>query len=277
MEILDQAKIGAEKLKSLELAEESREHEWTSPSFVAELFQGRLRWDLILPFPLQSPEDKKIGDDYLAKLEKVLKEHINPDEVDRTGEVPKAALAALASVKAFAMRIPKEYGGLGLSQVNYNRAVHLVASYCASTSVWLSAHQSIGVPKPLMMYGTEEQKKKFLPRFAEGAISAFALTEPEVGSDPARMSTKAVPSADGKYYTISGDKLWCTNGPVAELLVVMAQTPPKIVNGREKQQITAFIVDRKEMAGVEVVHRCMFMGLKGIQNGLLRFNDVKVP
>ncbi len=276
MDILDEKKLGEGKVKALELAEDSRE-EWKQPSFVAELFQGRLRWDLILPYPVQSAEDKKIGDEYLRKLEAVLKEHINPDEVDRTGDIPPNALKALADMKAFALRIPKEYGGLGLSQVNYNRACHLVASYCSSTAVWLSAHQSIGVPKPLMMFGTEEQKKKYLPRFAGGAISAFALTEPEVGSDPARMKTKAEPVEDGKYFIINGEKLWCTNGPVAELLVVMTQTPGKMVKGREKQQITAFIVDRKEMQGVEVIHRCSFMGLKGIQNGLLRFKNVKVP
>ena len=276
MEILDEKKISEGKLKALELAEESREHECILPSFVAELFQGRLRWDLILPFPEQSPEDKKIGDQLLARLEKVLKEHIDPDEVDRTGEIPPSAFKALADLGCFAMRIPKEYGGLGLSQMNYNRAIHLVSSYCSSTSVWLSAHQSIGVPKPLMLFGTEEQKKKYLPRFAKGAISAFALTEPEVGSDPARMSTTATPVEDGRYFLIDGEKLWCTNGPKADLFVVMAQTPPKIVTGREKKQITAFIVERT-MPGIEVVHRCRFMGLNGIQNGLLRFHNVKVP
>ncbi len=274
MEILDK-KMGEGKLKAMELAEDSRE-EWTQPSFVAELFGGRLRWDLILPFPQQTPEDKKIGDELLAKIEKILKEQIDPDEVDLTGEVPKAALKSLADIGCFAMKISKKYGGLELSQINYNRAVHLVASYCASTAVWLSAHQSIGVPKPLMLFGTEEQKQKYLPRFAKGAISAFALTEPEVGSDPAKMSTKAVPVEDGKFFMINGDKLWCTNGPAADIMVVMAQTPPKRVNGREKQQITAFIVE-KTMPGVEVVHRCSFMGLHGIQNGLLRFTNVKVP
>ncbi len=276
MEILNAEKMDAGKLKALELAEDSREHEWSMPSFVAELFQGRLRWDLILPFPVQTPEDKKLGDDFLARLETILKEHIDPDEVDRTGDVPKNALKAMADLGCFAIKIPKEYGGLGLSQVNYNRVVHLVASYCASTSVWLSAHQSIGVPKPLVLFGTEEQKRKYLPRFRQGAISAFALTEPNVGSDPARMTTKAELTPDGQHYILNGEKLWGTNGPVADIMVVMAQTPPKIVKGREKQQITAFIVE-KTMPGVEVVHRCMFMGLKGIQNGLLRFTNVKVP
>lgn len=276
MEILDEKKIGKEKLKSLELAEESREHDWSKPSFVAELFQGRLRWDFLFPFPEQSAEDKKTGDALLVKLEKVLKEKINPDLVDRTGEIPQDAIKALVDLGCFAMKIPTKYGGLGLSQTNYNRAVHLVASYCSSTAVWLSAHQSIGVPQPLMLFGTEEQKQKYLPKFSKGSISAFALTEPNVGSDPARMSTKAVPTEDGKYFIINGDKLWCTNGPAADIMVVMAQTPPKVVKGREKQQITAFIVDRS-MPGIENIHRCRFMGLNGIQNGLIRFKDVKVP
>lgn len=275
-DILDEKKVGKEKFKSLELAEDSREHEWSQPSFVAELFQGRLRWDLILPFPEQSSEDKKIGDEFLAKLEKVLKEHIHPDEIDRTGEIPKTALKALADLKCFALKIPKKYGGLELSQVNYNRALHLVASYCSSTAVWLSAHQSIGVPKPLLMFGTEEQKQKYFPRFAQGAVSAFALTEPGVGSDPAQMKTVATPIEDGKFFLINGEKLWCTNGTVAEIMVVMAKTPSKVVNGKERQQITAFIVE-SNMPGFEVIHRCEFMGLKGIQNGLLRFKNVKVP
>lgn len=276
MDLLDEKKVGKEKMKALELAEESREQVWKHPSFVAELFKGNVRWDLLLPYPKQSDEEKRTGDEYLAKLEAVLKKEIDPDQVDRTGEMPPQALKALAEIGAFAMKIPKKYGGLGLSNWNYVRAVHLVTTYCGSTAVWLSAHQSIGVPQPLKLFGTEEQKQKYFPRFVKGAVSAFALTEPDVGSDPAKMKTTAAPVEDGKYFLISGVKLWCTNGPKADLFVVMAQTPPKIVNGREKKQITAFIVER-EMPGIEIVHRCDFMGLKGIQNGLLRFTNVKVP
>jgi len=277
MDILENSKnISEGKRKALELAEDSREQEWTHPSFVAELFKGNVRWDLLFPYPIQNDEDRLIGDEFLKRLETVLKDNIDPDKVDQTGDVPDQALKALAKLKCFAMKIPKEYGGLGLSQTNYNRAIHLVASYCSSTAVWLSAHQSIGVPQPLKLFGTEEQKKKYFPRFAEGSISAFALTEPDVGSDPARMKTTGVPTEDGKHFIINGDKLWCTNGPKADILIVMAQTPPKMVNGREKKQITAFIVERA-MGGIEVLHRCDFMGLKGIQNGLMRFKDVKVP
>ncbi|MEZ4749285.1 MAG: acyl-CoA dehydrogenase family protein [Bdellovibrionota bacterium] len=164
-----------------------------------------------------------------------------------------------------------------MSQTNYVRLIHAVASYCPSTAVLLSAHQSIGVPQPLKMFGTEEQKKKWLPRLAKGAVSAFALTEPDVGSDPAQMSMIATPTEDGNHYILNGTKLWTTNGVIAELMVVMALTPPKkLPDGREKKQITAFVVER-DMPGFSVLHRCDFMGLKGIQNGLLKFENVKVP
>lgn len=276
MDIIDRKKLGEEKAKSLELAEESREQEWKYPSFVSQLFTGNLRWDMINPFPEQDLEDKKIGDEFLAKLGKFLKENLDGDEVDKTGIIPDKVIKGMAELGCFGMKIGKEYGGLGLSKVNYNRAVGLVASVCASTAVLLSAHQSIGVPQPLILFGNDEQKKKYLPRFAKGAISAFALTEPNVGSDPAQMSVTATPIEDGNFYLINGEKLWCTNGVVADIMIVMAKTPPIIVNGREKKQITAFIVE-KNMPGFEVVHRCSFMGLHGIQNGLLRFKNVKVP
>src|SRR5204863_289299 len=177
---------------------------------------------------------------------------------------------------AWGMKIPKEYGGLGFSATNYNRAIGLVATWCGSSVAWLSAHQSIGVPQPLKLFGTEEQKKKWLPRLANGAISAFALTEPGVGSDPAKMETHAVPAADGKGWILNGEKLWCTNGLKAEVIVVMARTAPKIVKGKEKKQITAFILEMNT-PGVEIVHRCQFMGLRGIGNVLISFKDVFIP
>ncbi len=268
--------ISAEKRASLELAEDSRELEWKYPSFALKLFHGVVDWRLIYPFPRQTEADKKEGDLFIKKLESFLKENLDPDEVDRTGLIPEKVYKGLGEMKAFAIKIPKEYGGLGLSQLNYTRAIHLVASYCGSTAVLLSAHQSIGVPQPLKLFGTPEQKKKYLPMFVKGVISAFALTEPEAGSDPRNMSTMATPVEGGKYFLLNGQKLWCTNGPVAGVIIVMAVTPPKIVHGKERKQITAFIVETNT-PGFEVVHRCQFMGLHGIQNGLIRFKDVKVP
>ena len=256
------------KQEAMEVAEAARETTWEQPSFVGELFMGRFHPDWVLPFPEQPQADREIGDRFIAELMDFLRANLDPDEADRTGGLPQTVIAGLMKMGAFAMKIPKEYGGLGLSQVNYNRAILAVSSYCGNTAVWLSAHQSIGVPQPLKLFGTEAQKKKFLPRFREGAISAFALTEPEVGSDPARMKTTATPTEDGNFYLINGEKLWCTNGPVADILVVMAKTGPK--------EITAFIVET-DTPGFEVLHRCDFMGLKAIQNGLLRFKDVKVP
>jgi alkylation response protein AidB-like acyl-CoA dehydrogenase len=264
------------KQESLDVAEDSRQTTWEAPSFVAELFKGHMDWDLIHPYPLQDEADRKIGDDYLLKLKDVLEKYINPSEVDRTGIITDEALKALGEVGAFGMKIPKEYGGLGFSQINYSRACAYISSYCGSTSAWVTAHQSIGVPQPLKLFGTKEQKQKWLPRLAKGAVSAFGLTEPGVGSDPAKMTTTATPTEDGQHYIINGEKLWITNGTAAEMLVVMARTPSKVINGKERQQISAFVVETNT-PGFEVVHRCDFMGLRGIQNGLLRFNDVKIP
>lgn len=275
MDMFDK-KISQEKRAALELAEASRQSQWDYPSFVREIFHGRLPWHLIHPFPRQSEEDKKIGTEYLNKLKSFLENNLNPDEVDKSGEIPEAVIKGLTDLGAFAIKIPKEYGGLGFSQVNYNRAIHLVASYCGSTAVMLSAHQSIGVPYPLTVFGTEEQKKKYLPRFVKGAVSGFVLTEPSAGSDPNALKTTATPVEDGKYYLINGEKLWCTNGNIADVLIVMCLTPPKVERGREKKQITAFIVETNT-PGFEVAYRCNFMGLHGVKLGLLKFNNVKVP
>ena len=271
-----QALLGKSAPEALEVTEAAREAAWHYPSFVADLFMGRLRTDLIFPFPEQEESDRHIGDEFLARLEPFLKEHVDPDEIDRTGEVPARVIEGLARLGCFGMKIPTAYGGLGLSLTNYNRVITLLGSYCGSTTVWLSAHQSIGAPQPLVLFGTEEQKQRFLPRLAKGTISAFALTEPGVGSDPANMLTTASPVEGGEWYLLNGEKLWCTNGPVAEVVVVMAKTPPVMVGGKERKQITAFLVERS-MPGFEVGHRCDFMGLKGIQNGVLRFTNMRVP
>ncbi|HLK37348.1 MAG TPA: acyl-CoA dehydrogenase family protein, partial [Polyangiaceae bacterium] len=160
-------------------------------------------------------------------------------------------------------------GGLGLTQREYAIVMQLVGSHDANITALLSAHQSIGVPQPLKLFGTEEQKRKYLPRCARGAISGFALTEPGVGSDPARVECVAEPTPDGKAFVLNGVKLWCTNGTLAELLVVIARTPPQ--NG-----LSAFVVETG-WPGVRVLRRCRFMGLKALANAELAFHDVRVP
>ena len=259
-----------------DIAEAAREQEWAAPSFVRELFLGKLRMDLIHPYPEQDPTEIARAKPFLDNLERFLREQVDSDRIDREGEIPEEVIAGLRDLGAFGIKIPREYGGLGLSQLSYMKAIELVSSVDGSLTALLSAHQSIGVPQPLKMFGSEAQKKKYFPRLAKGAISAFALTEESVGSDPAAMETTAIPSDDGDAWILNGEKLWCTNGTKAELLVVMARTPSKMVGGKEKKQITAFIVETK-WPGVEVIHRCHFMGLKALYNGVMRFSNVRVP
>jgi alkylation response protein AidB-like acyl-CoA dehydrogenase len=267
----------ATEREARDTAEQARETEWEHPSFVRELFLGRFRLDLIHPHPeQQDPDEAARAAEFLGKLRAVL-DQTDSDEIDRTGEMPESVVQALRDIGAFGIKIPREYGGLGLSQTTYIRALELVTSQDGSLTALLSASQSIGVPQPLKLFGTEEQKRRFVPRLAKGAISAFALTEVVAGSDPANMSTTATPSDDGSHFILNGEKLWCTNGTRADLFVVMARTPDAAAkDGRPRKQITAFIVEGTA-PGVEVVHRCRFMGLRAMENGLIRFRDVRVP
>ncbi len=249
------------------VAEEAREKDWVAPSFVRELFEGRLRIDLIDPFPAPTAEDEMRAAPFLDTLRTFMRERVDSDAIDRTGKVPDEVIDGLRAIGAFGIKIPTEYGGLGLSQLMYTRAIGMVTSQDGSLTALLSASQSIGVAVPLLLFGTEAQKRKYLPRLAAGEISAFALTETGVGSDPAGLATSAVKSDDGSHWVLNGEKLWCTNGPIAGVMVVMARTGKKI---------TAFIVEA-DWPGVEVVHRLDFMGLNAIENGVLRFTDVKVP
>ena len=272
----DQSTALASEQEARDVAEDARESEWAHPSFVKELFLGRFRFDLVHPHPPDDPAAEAAAAPFLAQLKEFL-ERYDADMVDRTGEIPEAYVQELRELGAFGMKIPKEYGGLGLSQMSYVKAMELVTSKCGSLTALLSASQSIGVPQPLKLFGTEEQKKKFFPQIAKGGITAFALTEVNAGSDPANMTTSATPTPDGKHWILNGEKLWCTNGTRADLLVVMARTPDREINGKlRKKQITAFIVDAKS-EGIEVKHRCRFMGLKAIENGWMSFTDVKVP
>jgi alkylation response protein AidB-like acyl-CoA dehydrogenase len=255
-----------------QVAEAAREKEWTLPSFVAEMYMGRLRMDLIDPFPESKKQDGDRGKEFLKKLEAFLLT-IDGDALDSEPGMPEHVKKGLTELGAFGMKIPQEYGGLGFSQKTYTAALALCGSHSSTISSTLSAHQSIGVPQPLVVFGTEEQKRKYLPRLAKGAISGFALTEVDVGSDPARMRCEAVKSQDGTHYVLNGTKLWCTNAPLADLLVVMARVP---AGDGKPGKITAFIVDTA-WEGVEVTHRCTFMGLPGIENGVVQFTNVKIP
>ena len=264
----------ATELEAREVAEQAREQEWEQRSFARSLFEGRLDLGLVHPHPRSDPEEQERAAPFLTAIEDFARDNIDGDQIDRDGWVPQEVLDGLADLGAFGIKIPRKYGGLELSQLSYNRALAIVASRCGSTGAFLSAHQSIGVPGPLLKFGTDEQKDRYLPRLAKGSLSAFALTEADVGSDPANMGTTAVLSEDGSHWVLNGEKLWTTNGPRADIIVVMASTPA--APGKSRRPITAFIVET-EWEGVETIHECSFMGLKGLSNGVLKFTNVKIP
>jgi alkylation response protein AidB-like acyl-CoA dehydrogenase len=274
--VIDTSKMAKGKREALELAEASRDPLDDRGSFASNLFIGRYDFERIYPWPAQSAEDRAAGEDFLRKLEAYLRDHVDPDEIDRTGEIPPENFKGLAEIGAFGIKVPKKYGGLGLSQSNYGRAAVLLGSWDGNVAALVSAHQSIGVAQPLLLFGTEEQKQKYLPRVAGGEISAFALTEVHAGSDPATLSLKAEPTPDGSEFVLNGEKLWCTNGVKAGVLVVMARTPSKLVGGKERKQITAFIVD-VDTPGLEIAYRCRFMGLRALYNAVVKFTNVRVP
>ncbi|MFE9465353.1 acyl-CoA dehydrogenase family protein [Streptomyces virginiae] len=255
-----------------QVAEAAREQDWRKPSFAKELFLGRFRLDLIHPHPLPADEDVRRGEAFLARLREFCETRIDGALIEREAKIPDETVRGLKELGALGMKIDPKYGGLGLTQVYYNKALALVGSVSPAIGALLSAHQSIGVPQPLKMFGTQAQKDAYLPRCATTAISAFLLTEPDVGSDPARLATTAVPDGDDAY-VLDGVKLWTTNGVVADLLVVMARVPK---SENHRGGITAFVVEA-DSPGITVEHRNAFMGLRGLENGVTRFHQVRVP
>ena len=263
-----QERVQVSEEEARRVAEAARQKKWDKATFVRDMFLGDFQLDLIDPYP--DPDDF-IGERCRAFLDQLrtFLRTVDSEEIDRDRKIPAHVIDELRRMGAFGLKIPEEYGGLGFGQTEYNQVMETLGSVDGSLVALLSAHQSIGVPQPLKMFGTEEQKRRYLPRLAAGAVSAFALTEDDVGSDPARLSTTATLSEDGTHYVLNGDKLWTTNGTIAELLVVMARHP-------DSRRISAFIVET-EWDGVEITERNHFMGIGGIENANFRFTDVRVP
>jgi alkylation response protein AidB-like acyl-CoA dehydrogenase len=259
--------------QSKQVAEQSREAEWKLPSFGRGMYLGNFQLGLIHPQPKADPERVREGEEFLKRMRAFLTERVDPQEIEESSKIPDDVVTGLKQLGALGMKIPKEYGGLGLTQVYYNRALSLAGTWHSSLATLLSAHQSIGLPEPLKTYGSEEQKQEWLPKVAADHISAFLLTEPDVGSDPARMSASAVPTGDGSGYVINGTKLWATNGVIADVVVVMAVVPKR---EGSKGGITAFICPM-DTEGITIKHRNEFMGLRGIENSVTEFKDVFVP
>jgi alkylation response protein AidB-like acyl-CoA dehydrogenase len=263
-----------------DVVEAAREAEWTLPSFGKQLFLGDFRLDLIHPQPRLDPNKVANGERFLARLRGFLETEVDPLEIEREAKIPDHVIAGLKKIGALGIKVPEDYGGLGLSQVYYNRALALAGVWHGSLCALLSAHQSIGVAEPMRMFGSEEQKRKWLPLVAKDHISAFLLTEPDVGSDPARMGSTATPVYDDLVatpveggYRLSGRKLWATNGTIADIAVVMAKVPK---GEGHHGGISAFVV-RYDTEGITVEHRNTFMGLRGIENSVTRLDNVFVP
>ncbi len=274
---------------SRDVVEAAREAEWKLPSFGKQLFMGDFRLDLIHPQSHLDPESIEKGERFLEELRTLLTEEADPLEIEREAKIPERVLDGLKRIGALGMKVPEEYGGLGLSQVYYSKALAIAGVWHSSICTLLSAHQSIGVAQPLLMFGTEEQRRKWLPLVAKDHISAFLLTEPGVGSDPARMASIATPvqpehaaapvdddliatPVEGGY-RISGRKLWATNGTIADIVVVMAKVPK---SDGHRGGITAFVLPYTT-EGITVEHRNSFMGLRGIENSVTRLENVFVP
>lgn len=228
---------------------------------------GKFNFSSIDPFPSQ----KGLTDpDFLHFMERYkvfLENEVDSDLIDREGKIPAAVISRLKEMKLFGLKIDKKYGGMGFTQSEYNEVLKLTATKDANITALLSAHQSIGVPQPLILFGNDQQKEKYLTRLAGGEISAFALTEVNVGSDPAHLETTVEEKAD--HYLLNGQKLWCTNATIADVIIVMARHP-------EDDKISAFIVEMN-WEGVHIEQRCHFMGLKALENGSISFHNVKIP
>jgi alkylation response protein AidB-like acyl-CoA dehydrogenase len=268
-----------------DVVEAAREADWKLPSFGKQLFLGDFRLDLIHPQPKLDPEQIERGERFLAELRQVLAAEADPLEIEREAKIPDNVVDALKRIGALGMKVPPEYGGLGLSQVYYSKALSIAANCHSAICTLLSAHQSIGVAEPLRMFGSEEQRQKWLPLVAKDHISAFLLTEPGVGSDPARMASTATPVGGAPVddditatpveggYRINGRKLWATNGTIADIVVVMAKVPK---SEGHRGGISAFVVPY-DSEGITVLHRNAFMGLRGIENSVTVLKDVFVP
>ncbi|TQJ59216.1 hypothetical protein FBY30_1458 [Arthrobacter sp. SLBN-83] len=259
------------------VAEAAREYGWDRPSFAKGLYLGSFDLDLVHPWPAADPASVERGEEFMARLTEFAKT-MSGRAIEREAKIPDDYIKGLTDLGVFGMKIPEEYGGLGLSLVYYGRALALLGSVHPSLGALISAHQSIGVPEPVKVFGTPEQKREYLPRCAAGAVTAFLLTEPDVGSDPARLGSTATPTDDGDAYLLDGVKLWTTNGVIAELVVVMAVVPAHTDpdGTRHKGGISAFVVEM-DSPGITVENRNAFMGLRGIENGVTRFHQVRVP
>ncbi len=274
--------------KGLERIEEARER-LTGLSFMTGLFDGKPDFSLLI-VPEETAEDKAAWEEFRPRLETFLRTHVDPDEIERAAKIPDSVLKGLFALGAFGMKIPRQYGGMGFSYTNYGRALMLMASWSNALALTIAVPQSIGIAMPILMFGNEEQRRKYLPLVAREAVSAFALTEPLTGSDAANIATEATLNSVGTSFVVNGEKLWCTNGPIARYITLIARVPAKRTRtneqtmwvpvpegkGADDHVHTAFILDM-HTPGVRIRQRCQFEGCRGLENAHMTFSDVHIP
>jgi len=270
-------KVSAKDQKMIQDIEIMMGPEPSEMGFAKNLFWGRFRNDLVFPYPRDSKIQREKADKMLAELEDYFENEHPSIQIDREQRIPEWCFKRLFEIGVMGMTVPEEYGGLGLGVTSYNRALQMIGKYCCSTSVVVSAHQSIGC-KAIMLFGTEAQKKHFLPKVSREYLSGFCLSEPNVGSDAAGQETRIEESADGKYYILNGEKKWTTSGAMSGVFTVMAKhkmLDPK--TGEKKDRITAVIVT-PDLKGVDVFEKNRSKcGIRGTWQARLRFTNVKVP
>lgn len=274
--------------KGFERIEEARER-LSGASFLAGLFDGRPDFELLLT-PPEPPEERAAGAAFCRQIEAFLRQEVDPEEIEREAKIPDAVIRGLFKLGAFGMKIPKAYGGLGFSYTSYGRVLTLIASWSNILALTVAVPQSIGIAMPILLFGNEDQKRRYLPLVATEALSAFALTEPLTGSDAANVRTEAVLGADGSHFLVNGEKLWCTNGPIARYVTLIARVPARRVvregqstwmpvpegHGADDRVHTAFILDMSA-PGVQVRQRCQFEGCRGIENAHMTMQQVRIP
>jgi acyl-CoA dehydrogenase family protein 9 len=264
-------------LTAQQIAEQRRQVEemiaGADVGFAKALFFGKFKGELLFPYPVLPPDKQAASDEMAAKVRAFADAHIDHMQIDRDAMIPDSVIRGLAEIGLYRATLPAEFGGLGFGQQQYLKSMEILGGHDASVAVFVNAHHSIGV-RALVLFGTKEQQAKWLPGLYDGSkLCAFALTEPEAGSDAGNVQTTATPTEDGSAYILNGTKHYITNGGIAQILTVMARTPTP--DGKSK--VTAFLVT-PDLPGFEVVEaRAPKCGIRGTATGKMRFTDMRVP
>ena len=269
--------ISEKDRRQIEQAQEMLGPDPATMGFIKNLFWGNYREDLVLPYPEVSAEEIARCDQLLAGLDDYLRDEHPSIEIDEKQEIPEWCIKRLFDMGVMGMIIPREYGGGGFGVTSYNRVLSRIGESCGATAVMVSAHQSIGCGA-VVLFGTDEQKKNYLPRMAANMLSAFCLSEPNVGCDAGGQETRCELSADGTHYILNGEKKWATSGAMAGLFTVMAnQMIADPATGKLKKKVTALICT-PDLEGIDIFSRNRSKcGIRGTWQARIRFTNVKVP